>query len=56
MCVNERDTGGTLALQGVEVTKVEDFKHFGSTVQSNRGCGKEFKKQERCARQKVFMV
>lgn len=31
----------TLKLQGVGIKKVEDFKHSGSAVGSNRGCGKE---------------
>ena len=35
MCVNERNPGGTVKLQGAEKKKVEDFKYFGSTVQSN---------------------
>ena len=47
MCVNERqDTGsGTVKMQGEEVTKVDDFKYLGSTVQSNGECGKEVKKR-----------
>ena len=35
MCVNERNPSGTMRLQGAVVKKVEDFKYFGSTVQSN---------------------
>ena len=37
MCVNERqDTGsGTVKMQGEEVTKEDDFKYLGSTVESN---------------------
>ena len=34
---------GTVRLQGVEVGKVHEFKCSGSTVQSNRDCGKEVK-------------
>ena len=30
-------------MQGEEVTKVEDFKYLGSTVQSNGECGREVK-------------
>ena len=47
MCVNERqDTGsGTVKMQGEEVTKVDDFKYLGSTVQSNGECGREVKKR-----------
>ena len=45
MCVNERQVNGTVNMQGEEVTKVEDFKYLGSTVQSNRECGREVKKR-----------
>ncbi|KAK2913101.1 hypothetical protein Q8A73_007214 [Channa argus] len=45
MCVNERDPGGTVRLQGTEVKKVQDFKYLGSTVQSNGECGKEVKRR-----------
>ncbi|KAK2919253.1 hypothetical protein Q8A73_003624 [Channa argus] len=38
MCVNERDPGGTVRLQGAEVKKVQHFKYLGSTVQSNGEC------------------
>ncbi|KAK3524988.1 hypothetical protein QTP86_012195 [Hemibagrus guttatus] len=41
MCVNEREGGGTVRLQGEEVKKVQEFKYLGSTVQSNGECGKE---------------
>ncbi|KAK3512266.1 hypothetical protein QTP70_002272 [Hemibagrus guttatus] len=41
MCVNEREGSGTVRLQGEEVKKVQEFKYFGSTVQSNGECGKE---------------
>lgn len=34
-CVNERHPHGTLRSQGLAVKKVEDFKHSGSTVQSD---------------------
>ncbi|KAK3536510.1 hypothetical protein QTP86_013834 [Hemibagrus guttatus] len=43
MCVNEREGSGTVRLQGEEVKKVQEFKYFGSTVQSNGECGKEGK-------------
>ena len=33
-----------MRLQGAEIKKVEDFKHLGSTVQSNGEYGKEVKK------------
>ncbi|KAK3546573.1 hypothetical protein QTP70_029961, partial [Hemibagrus guttatus] len=41
MCVNEREGSGTVRLQGEEVKNVQEFKYLGSTVQSNRECGKE---------------
>ncbi|KAK3518092.1 hypothetical protein QTP70_033311 [Hemibagrus guttatus] len=41
MCVNEREGSGTVRLQGEEVKKVQEFQYLGSTVQSNRECGKE---------------
>ncbi|KAK3553518.1 hypothetical protein QTP70_004198 [Hemibagrus guttatus] len=44
MCMNEREGSGTVRLQGEEVKKVQEFKYLGSTVQSNRECGKEVKK------------
>ena len=45
MCVNEREGGGMVRLQGVEVVKVDGFKYLGSTVQSNGECGREVKKR-----------
>ncbi|KAK3515072.1 hypothetical protein QTP70_006038 [Hemibagrus guttatus] len=45
MCVNEREGSGAVRLQGEEVKKVQEFKHLGSTVQSNGECGKEVKKR-----------
>ncbi|KAK3544399.1 hypothetical protein QTP86_010407 [Hemibagrus guttatus] len=45
MCVNEREGSGTVRLQVEEVKKVQEFKYFGSTVQSNGECGKEVKKR-----------
>ncbi|KAK3525541.1 hypothetical protein QTP86_034714 [Hemibagrus guttatus] len=45
MCVNEREGSGTVRLQGEEVKKIQEFKYLGSTVQSNRECGKEVKKR-----------
>ena len=44
-CVNERQVKGAVTMQGEEVAKVEDFKYLGSTVQSNRECGREVKKR-----------
>uniref|UniRef100_A0A7N8YP80 Histone-arginine methyltransferase CARM1 n=1 Tax=Mastacembelus armatus TaxID=205130 RepID=A0A7N8YP80_9TELE len=54
MCVNERDSTRTVRLQGVEVKKVEDFKDLGSTVQSNRECGKEVKRYVQAGWNGVF--
>ena len=47
MCVNERqdNSSSTVKMQGEEVTKVDDFKYLGSTVQSNGECGREVKKR-----------
>ena len=45
MCMNERDSSGTVRLQEAEVEKAHEFKHLRSTVQSNRECWKEAKKQ-----------
>ena len=44
-CVNERQVKGTVKMQGEDVTKVEDFKYLGSTVQSNGECGRDVKKR-----------
>ena len=46
MCVDERqdNDSSTVKMQGEDVAKVEDFKCLGSTVQSNRECGREVKK------------
>ncbi|KAK3510507.1 hypothetical protein QTP70_009142 [Hemibagrus guttatus] len=41
MCVNEREGSGRVRLQGEEVKKVQEFRYFGSTVQSNGEFGKE---------------
>ena len=47
MGVNDRQDNGSgrVKMQGEEVTKVEDFKCLGSTVQSNGECGREVKKR-----------
>lgn len=45
MCANERGDGNVLQMQGIEVTKVDQFKYLGSTVQSNGECGREVKKR-----------
>ena len=44
MCVNEKNDGETVLLQGVEVPKVKEFRYLGSTVQCNGGCGSEVKR------------
>ena len=33
--MNERKDNGTVTRQGEDVTKVDDFKYVGATVQSN---------------------
>ena len=50
MCGNEREAGGTVSVQEVEVEKVQEFKYFGSTEQSNGECGKEVKKRVQAGR------
>lgn len=40
MCVNERESSGTVKLQKVEVKKVEDVKYQVSTDESNREGGR----------------
>lgn len=45
MCVNGREDGGMVRMQGVEMAKVDEFKYLGSTVQSNRECRGEVKKR-----------
>lgn len=42
-CVNEKGPRGTTWFQGEEIKKIEDFKFFGSILQSNGDCGKEVK-------------
>ncbi|KAK3570513.1 hypothetical protein QTP86_020086 [Hemibagrus guttatus] len=55
MCVNEREGSGTVRLQGEEVTKVQEFKYLGSTVQSNGECGKERRESEYIGRRMLDM-
>uniref|UniRef100_A0A3B3I9A4 ribonuclease H n=1 Tax=Oryzias latipes TaxID=8090 RepID=A0A3B3I9A4_ORYLA len=45
MCLNERDQGKSVRLQGAEVKKVQEFKYLGSTVQCDGECGKEVKRR-----------
>lgn len=45
MCLNERDQGRSVRLQGAEVKKVQEFKYLGSTVQCDGECGKEVKRR-----------
>ena len=44
-CLNAKEEGRTVKLQGAEVAKVEEFKYLGMTVQSTAGCGKEIKRR-----------
>ncbi|KAL7854724.1 hypothetical protein SRHO_G00169140 [Serrasalmus rhombeus] len=43
MCVNEREAGGKVKMQGVEVVKVDDFKYLG---QPSRAMDSAKKRQE----------
>ena len=45
MCVNEKEDGGIVQLQGTEVAKVNEFKYLGSTVQSDGKCDREVKRR-----------
>ena len=45
MCVNERGNGNRIQMQGEEVSKVEEFKYLGTTVQGNGECDREVKKR-----------
>ena len=45
MCLNGREDGGTVQMQGVEVSKVDEFKYLGSTIQSNGECSREVKRR-----------
>ena len=45
MFVNERGHSGTVRLQVAEVVKEDEFKYFGSAVQSNGVCGSECRKR-----------
>ncbi|XP_063875044.1 uncharacterized protein LOC135108200 [Scylla paramamosain] len=44
MCLNGGD-GETIRLQDVQMTKADEFRYLGSTVQSNGDCGREVKKK-----------
>lgn len=52
--VNEKDSSGMVKLQGAKTKKMEDFRHLGSTVQSNRG--KEVKRCVHFGGRKVLGV
>jgi len=45
LCVNEREEGDTVRMQGVGLNKVTDFKYLGSTVQNDGKCEKEVKRR-----------
>ena len=45
LCVNGREEGGTIQMQGTELAKVEEFRYLGSTVQSNGQCDREVKRR-----------
>ena len=42
--MNVRGARRTVRLQGIEVEKFHEFKHLGSTLQSNAEYGEEVKK------------
>lgn len=42
ICVNLKDTSGTMALQGVQVENAHDYKYLVQLF--NKECGKEIKK------------
>ena len=44
LCVNERDSRGTMRLQGAKMKKVDDYKCLKSTIQSKGEGGKEVMK------------
>lgn len=43
--MDERETGETVKLQGVDVMKVDKFKYQGSTVKSIRQCTSKVRKR-----------
>ena len=45
MCMSERDDGGTVQMQGEEVTRVDEFRYLGTTIQSNGECSREVKRR-----------
>lgn len=36
--MNDRETGGKVNMQVIDVVKVEEFEYIRSTIQSNRQC------------------
>lgn len=45
MCVDEREMGVTIKLEGVVIVKIDEFKYLESPIQSNRQCIREVKKR-----------
>ena len=41
ICVDGKEESIILRVPGEKVAKVDEFKYLGSTVQSNRECGRE---------------
>lgn len=41
ICVNQREAGKKVQMQGLEVVKVDGFKNLESTIQNNGQCTKE---------------
>ena len=50
LCVNEKEDGETVSLQGAELMKVNQFKYLGTIVQSNGDCDREVKKRVQAGR------
>ena len=44
LCIGEGEADEEVKLQGEKLKRVEDFKHFGSTVQMDGGTGREVQK------------
>ena len=45
MCMNKNENNSSMKLQYVELTKVREFNHLGSTVQNNENHRLEIKKR-----------
>lgn len=45
MCVNERETGGKVNMQVIDVVKVDEFEYIRLTIQRNRQCKGKVKRK-----------